>query len=255
MIQVRNLVYRGQNRPILDGLEFTVVKGAYTIITGPNGAGKTTLLRCLDRIIDDWTGDIILDGENLRLIPRRRLARCVAYVQQSNSLLPFTVKEYVRLARYPFLDRMSFFSRRDEEIVTESMETMQVTQFASRSLDSLSGGECQRVFLAAALAQEPQLLLLDEPTAMLDYHQREIIAELLQNLHTRHGVTIVEVTHDLNHAALSGTQVLLVSDGRIAYNGPAREVTNARRLKEIYGTDVELVRHPRTDVLMIVPSR
>ncbi|MDO5565375.1 MAG: ABC transporter ATP-binding protein [Planctomycetia bacterium] len=255
MIQVRNLVCCGQGRPILDGLDFAVTKGAYTIISGPNGAGKTTLLRCLDRIIDDWTGEITLEGESLRQIPRKRLARTIAYVQQTASFLPFTAKEYVRLARYPFLARLSFFSSGDEKIVTEAMETMQVMSFASRPLDSLSGGERQRVFLAAALAQEPELLLLDEPTAMLDFYQREVIAELLQNLHTQHGVTIIEVTHDLNHAALSGTQVLLLSESQIVYNGPACDVTRADRLKEIYGADVELVRHPRTDVLMIVPSR
>ncbi|MDD3586337.1 MAG: ABC transporter ATP-binding protein [Thermoguttaceae bacterium] len=255
MIQVRNLACRGSGRLILDGLNFAVAKGAYTIISGPNGAGKTTLLRCLDRIIDNWTGEILLDGKSVRVIPRQQLARTIAYVQQTTSFLPFTAKEYVRLARYPFLGRLSFFSSADERIVVEAMETMQVMPFAARSLDSLSGGERQRVFLAAALAQAPGLLLLDEPTAMLDFHQREIIANLLHDLHTKRGVTIIEVTHDLNHAALSGTQVLLLSEGRIVYDGPARDVTSPERLKTIYGADVELVRHPQTDVMMIVPSR
>lgn len=253
MLTVEHLSCTIENRRILSDVSFCVPAGSYLTVIGPNGVGKTTLLRCIDGIIQNWTGEIQLDGESVRTISRRQLARRVAYIQQTNTSPPFSVREYVRLARYPYLHRFSSFSKRDEDLVEQAMVRMEVVRFADRALSTLSGGERQKVFLAAALAQEPQVLLLDEPTSFLDCRQQEETGRLLGNLHREEGVTVIEVTHDLNHAAIHGDLMLAFRDGRIAFFGSPAEMMTPEVLQSIYQTQVCLVSHPETGIKMIVP--
>ena len=253
-LSVRDLNYRFGSRVLFEGISFDVMPGEYAAIIGPNGSGKTTLLRCILRILGDWGGSVAFDGVSVRKIGRKRLARRIAYVQQSlTTIFPFTVRQIVEMGRYPHLHPLTSLSDEDRRIVDESLEVMEVTHFAERKIDTLSGGERQKVILAAALAQQPDLMLLDEPTTFLDYKHQAEICRYLRQINQERKTTILEVTHDVNRAALEATHILAIAEGRVAFDGSPDDLMNAMQLQAVYRTNFELVNHPSLSKKMIVP--
>lgn len=238
---------------MLADVSFRIAAGEYMVVVGPNGAGKTTLLRCLVRILRG-EGSIALDGRPLEEYRQREVARLVAYVPQAgNWAAPYTVEQFVGMGRYPHLSPFSPLSPDDRRAVRDAMERTRTLGFADRTLDTLSGGERQQVGIAAALAQGARLLLLDEPTTFLDYrHQAEVLA-LLREANRETGVTILAVTHDLNHAALEADRALALRGGAVAYSGTARDLMQADVLRRVYGTDLLLVEHPAAPVSVVIP--
>ena len=228
------------SKRLLDSISFTLSGGGYTVVLGPNGAGKSTLLKCLVGIIGDYTGSIRLEGRDLRKIKRKSLARRIAYLQQiTTEGFAFTVRQIVETGRYPYLGSLSPVGEADREIVEQSMAELGVDSFADRNIETLSGGERQKVLLAAALAQEPELLLLDEPTTFLDYrHQREI-GETLARLHRERNVSILEITHDANRALDCAEQVVAMKSGRVLWTGPVEGLRDTLLLREIYDVPFE----------------
>lgn len=253
LVCIRGLSVRFGGQPVLSDVSFNIGAGEYTVVVGPNGAGKTTLLRCLVRILHG-EGTIELEGRPLQSYRQRDLARQLAYVPQAgNWAAPYTVEQFVAMGRYPHVSPFSPLGREDHRAVRGAMERTCTLQFADRMLDTLSGGERQKVGIAAALAQGARLLLLDEPTTFLDYrHQAEVLT-LLREANREAGVTILAVTHDLNHAALEADRAVALRDGRIAYCGTARDLMQPDVLRRVYATELLLIQHPTVPMRVVIP--
>jgi cobalamin transport system ATP-binding protein len=255
ILEIREFSLRLGKKEILRDVSFNVCRGEYLSIVGPNGAGKTTLLKCIDRLLAGGTGSIRVFGRPLESYGRRELARRIAYVPQADArALPFTVREFVLMGRYPYLSPFSSVDREGIQAVEEALERTATGEFAERRLDTLSGGERQKVYLAAALAQQADVLLLDEPTTFLDYRHQAEIRDVLARANEESGVTIVSVTHDLNRAVLDSDRIVALRDGALAFCGPPAEIMNAGALERIYRTAFLLVDHPQTHFPVIVPG-
>jgi iron complex transport system ATP-binding protein len=224
-----------------------VATGEIVGVLGPNSAGKTTLIRLLSRIVAPTRGTIEVDGTPLAAMARAEIARRVAVVPQDMPQgLPFTVRELVLMGRYPHAPRRFFETADDLAVAGTAMAATGVLDLAEARVGLLSGGERQRVALARALAQEPRLLVLDEPTAHLDLRYQAECAALLRRLNRERSTTIVLVSHDLNLAAALCDRLLLLADGRMAGLGTPDEVLEAALLTDIYGCEVTVERHALT---------
>ena len=254
ILEVHDLAISLGGRAILDRVSFQVRRGEAVAIVGPNGAGKTTLLKCLGGILAADSGEVRLEGQPLVNFSRKHLARRISYVPQADTQpVPFTVDEFVLMGRYPYLSPFSPVSREDRLVVDRVMEQTGIAGFASRRLDTLSGGERQKVYIAAALAQGGEVMLLDEPTTFLDYHHQEDICRLLQETTRNARQTTVSVTHDVNRAALESDRIIALRDGRVVFDGPPEAVMHHDTLANIYGCSFVLVEHPSRGMPMIVP--
>jgi iron complex transport system ATP-binding protein len=255
VIEVRNFSFRLGKKEILREVSFSVAAGEYLTIIGPNGAGKTTLLKCLDRILAGGTGSIEICGRPLASYAQKELAQRISYVPQADGrVFPFTVEQFVLMGRYPYLSPFSTIRREDWAAVHDALEETGTRQFSQRLLGTLSGGERQKVYIAAALAQGASVLLLDEPTTFLDYRHQAEIRDLLCRVNRRSGVTVVAVTHDVNSAALESDRIVALRDGSVAFCGAPQEVMRIDVLAQIYGTQLLLVEHPITGLPLIVPQ-
>lgn len=232
-------------QPILNGLDLSVERGEFLTVVGPNGSGKSTLVRTLTRALTPMAGRVLLDGRDLRKMRPRELARLLAVVAQETAVgFDFTVEEVVSLGRTPHLAPFRGETPRDRTVIEGAMRQTNTFHLADRLITRLSGGERQRVMVARALAQEPQLLILDEPTAHLDIaHQIELL-DLARRLNREVGLTVVAVLHDLNLAALYADRFFMMKEGRCwAEGGPADVLTEANVLA-VYGSRVKVIRHP-----------
>lgn len=230
----------GPARPFaMTGLDVSVARGEILGVIGPNSAGKTTLVRLVTRVLAARTGDILLNGRPLADLGPWELARAVAVVQQEiPAALRFTVEQLALMGRYPHAPARYFESGEDLAIAREAMAATGVLELASMSVDLLSGGERQRAILARALAQAPELLVLDEPTSHLDLRHQVECAALLERLNRARGTSILLISHDLNLAAQLSDRLLLLSGGRIARLGRPAEVLDEELLRSVYGCDV-----------------
>jgi iron complex transport system ATP-binding protein len=238
-------------------ISFDIRKGEFLGLVGPNGSGKTTLLRLLDRIYIPRSGHITLDGRDISQYPRTELARRLAFVpQEPGPQFPFTVLEMVLMGRAPHSRGKAFENSRDREIALEMLALTDIGHLAHQPITALSGGERQRVFIARALAQQPQILLLDEPNAHLDIaHQIEIF-DIIKKLNRESGLTVVSVSHDLNLAAIYSDRVAIIVCGSIAAVGTAAEVFTESRIQDVFRTPVVVDRHPsgNSPRITLIPS-
>jgi iron complex transport system ATP-binding protein len=222
-------------------------------IIGPNGSGKSTLLKIAAGLLRPNEGITSLFDRPMGRYTRREIARYVAYVpQETPSAFGFTAGSFVLFGRRPYHGPWPFDTPRDEELASEAMRATETDSFAGRPLVELSGGERQRVVIAAALAQEPSVMLLDEPTASLDLRYQIQILEILTRLNRERTITVVVVTHDLNHAALFFGRVIVLSDGRVVADGAPRDVLTPALVREVYHVGVSVGRHP-DGTPMLVP--
>jgi iron complex transport system ATP-binding protein len=246
---------RGAANWVLDGLTFEVEAGEILGIVGPNGSGKTSLLKLLAKVLRPHAGAMALFGRDLGTMPQIEVARTVAFVpQESPQVFPFTVMETVLMGRYPhhhgakWSAGFGWESAEDVLIAEQAMQSTDLTHLAGRSVMVLSGGERQRCLIARALAQAPQVLLLDEPTAFLDLqHQIEICA-IVRRLKEERGLTVVLVSHDLNLASQYCDRILMLKEGRLYRLGLPHEVIAVDVLRAVYGCDVLIDRHPESGV-------
>jgi len=254
-IEVRGFTYRIGRKPILRGVSLDMREGEFVSIVGPNGAGKSTLLKCLNRILPGGEGEIRVHGRPLGQYSQIELAKEVGYVPQVEGRNhPFNVYEFVLMGRYPHLSPFSSPAPADRAVVERAMEITGTACFAHRRVGSLSGGESQKVHIAAALAQQAGILLLDEPTAFLDpHHQAEIFA-ILAKLNREGRVTVCSVTHDLNRAALVSSRIVALRDGEVVYSGAPAGIMNDDALGSLYGKRFLFVPHPETGMPMVVPE-
>jgi len=229
-----------RTRPFaIEELSFDIAAGEIVGVIGPNSSGKTTLIRLLTRVLEPGSGEIRLEGVPVRRLSRVDLARRVAVVPQGIlPQFPFTVGELVLMGRYPHDPGRYFESPRDRTVAREAMEATGVLELADLPLDDLSGGERQRAVIARALAQEPRLLVLDEPTAHLDLRYQVEAATLLRRLNRELGMSILLVSHDLNLAAEVCDRLLLLNAGRAAAIGSPETVLDDALLAAVFGCEV-----------------
>ena len=237
-----------KTRPFaLSELTFEVAVGEIVGVIGPNSSGKTTLIRLLTRVLEPAAGEILLEGMPVGRLSRRDLARRVAVVPQGMlPQFPFTVGELVLMGRYPHDPGRYFESPRDRAIAREAMEATGVLELADLPLEHLSGGERQRAVVARALAQEPRLLILDEPTAHLDLRYQAECVRLLRRINAERGTTVLLVSHDLNLAAEVCDRLLLLSAGRAAAIGSPETVLDPTLLASVFGCEVVVDKNETT---------
>ncbi|MFD3519360.1 ABC transporter ATP-binding protein [Streptomyces sp. NPDC058653] len=243
------------DRTVVHELELAVPDGRVTVIVGPNACGKSTTLRALGRLMKPRSGSVLLDGAELAGIATRRIARSIGLLPQSPSAPEaITVADLVSRGRQPHQRWWQQWSEEDERAVTEAMARTDVTELAERSVDELSGGQRQRVWIAMALAQETDLLLLDEPTTFLDIaHQVEVL-DLVRRLNHDQGRTVVMVLHDLNQAARYADHLVAMKEGRIVAEGPPSEVVTAELVREVFGLESVVIPDPVTASPLVVPA-
>lgn len=236
----------GANK-VLDGLTFAFARGSFTGIIGPNGSGKSTLLRTLSRVLKPTSGAVLLNEQDLYELNAREVARKMSVVPQETAVnFTFTVEEIVMMGRSPHLGRFQAESEKDYALVHRVMDLTNTRHLAGRPITEISGGERQRVIVAKALAQEPEIILLDEPTSHLDINHQVEILNLLRRLNQEEHVTVVVVFHDLNLASQYCDSLLLMQNGRIYIMGKPDEVLTVDNIREVYGTSVLIRKHPVT---------
>lgn len=241
ILSSEHLSYQIEGKEILKDISLTFPEGKRTAIIGPNGAGKSTLLRLLAGLARPASGKVVLDGRDIHAIGRQKLAQNLAVLPQGASAPPdTTVRRLVDYGRFPY---RSYFRagnpQDDREAVEWAMAVTQVKDFESRQVMSLSGGERQRAFLAMALAQQPEILLLDEPTTYLDIaHQLEVM-QIIEEVNARYGMTVIMVLHDINHALQYADEAVVLANHRVVSQGRPDKVISVGLLADVFGVRAE----------------
>jgi iron complex transport system ATP-binding protein len=240
----------------LKDVSVSIQRGSLTGLLGPNGCGKTTLLKLLSGVLRPWGGEVALDGRPIDAITRRALARHVAVVpQETHPAFDYSVMEMVLMGRHPHLGAFQLEGPADLAIARDALDATGTRHLAARPYMTLSGGEKQRVIIAAALTQSPDVLLLDEPTASLDLGYQLEVAALLGRLNRERGVTMVLATHDLNLAASVCDTLVLMREGRVLQQGATRDVLTGPAIKQLYDVDADVEFHRRAGHLTVIPVR
>ncbi|MCS7116679.1 MAG: ABC transporter ATP-binding protein, partial [Nitrososphaerales archaeon] len=238
----------------LDGVSFSVNEREFVGVIGPNGSGKTTLLRTISGVLRPNVGTVLLDDWNIHNLKRFEVAQRMAVVPQITSTpFNFTVAEVVLMGRNPYIKRFEGERSKDFQVVERAMRLTNTLHLAERSIDELSGGERQRVIIARALAQEPSVMLLDEPTLHLDINYQIEIMELLRKLCKEDGLIVLAVLHDFNLAAKYCDSLILLDKGRIVSIGPVETVLTSENLKKVFQVDVVIKKHHITNSLYVIP--
>lgn len=242
------------DRAVLQGLRLELPPGRITAIVGANACGKSTLLRCLSRLLAPEQGRVLLDGKSVHRLPARELARRLGLLPQS-PLAPegITVADLVGLGRHPHHGLLSRWTHADDVAVAAALEATATADLADRAVDELSGGQRQRVWVAMALAQQTDVLLLDEPTTFLDINHQVEILDLLTDLNRERGATIVMVLHDLNLAARYADFLVAMREGRIHAAGTPAEVLTEAMVEDVFGLKSRIVDDPTSGKPMMLP--
>ena len=253
-------IYGGYTKePIIKGVSLQIQQGDFLGILGPNGGGKSTLLRLMSRALNPGEGKVMLSGKDISKINPKEVAKKIAFIPQLTLInFSFTVWEIVLMGRIPHLSRMKTEGKKDFAIAEEALRLTDIAHLKDRMIDTLSAGERQRVIVAKALAQEPTLLFLDEPTSHLDIGHQVQILDLLAELNYKNNLTIVMVLHDLNLASEYCKRIVLLGDGKIFKEGTPQEVLTYQNIESLYNTVVVVNKNPvnsKPHVLLVSRSR
>ena len=252
-VQLEHVFFAYSDGLVLQDANLSIKEGELVGLIGPNGSGKTTLLKVISGVLYPTQGEIQLDGFSLRRLKRKKVAQRIAMVpQQFHMPFAFKVEEVVMLGRTPFLRMLSEERKKELDIVNQAMEVVGIKPLGQRFFNELSGGERQKVILAMALAQQPKLLLLDEPTAHLDINHQVEILQLVRSLNEEQGTTVIAAMHDLNLASLYFRRLIMLKEGRIFADGMPREVLTPHLIQEVFSASVQVQSHPLTNVPHIV---
>lgn len=244
------------DRTIVDGLDLQLPPGRVTAIVGANACGKSTLLKAMARLLTPTSGHVLLDGKAIHRMPTKQVARVLGLLPQS-PVAPdgIAVSDLVSRGRHPHQGALARWTRTDDAAVARALEATDTAHLADRHVDELSGGQRQRVWIAMALAQETDVLLLDEPTTFLDIaHQVEVL-DLCSRLRIERGYTLVAVLHDLNMACRYATHLVAMRDGAVAAEGAPAEVITADRVEEVYGLACRVIADPETGTPLVIPKK
>lgn len=238
-LKVAHISYSYNDHQVLDDVSFEVETGQVLALLGPNGIGKTTLLKAFSRILEPQSGHTLIDGQDIFQLNASQRAKLIAYVpQHTDNLFPIHVADAVMMGRQPFVRFQP--SREDRRIVFGILEQLELSQFAFRNIDTLSGGEQQRVLIARALAQEPKLLLLDEPTSSMDIKNMLHTMDLIVNIVEKKHITAVVSIHDLNLASMFCDRFLFLNDHKVFACGRGDEVLTTKNLLDVYQVNTEI---------------
>lgn len=247
LLRIDNLSGGYYRKDIIKGLSLDINRGDFLVIIGPNGSGKTTFLRLLSRVLKLKEGNIFYQDQDITRMNLKEFCRSVAFVSQDIFTdFSFTVEELVLMGRIPHLARLQFETKRDIQIAQKMLALTDTLNLKDKRIDELSAGERQRVVIARALAQEPELLFLDEPTAHLDIGHQVQVLDLLQKLNQSRKLTIVMILHDLNLASSYANRIVLLDQGRVFKEGPPEAVLTYQNIEQVYKTVVLVNNHPVT---------
>ncbi|MCA9398774.1 MAG: ABC transporter ATP-binding protein [Candidatus Omnitrophica bacterium] len=254
-VELKNFAFRYDKGYVLNDINLSIAKGEYVSIIGPNGSGKSTLLKCLNRVVKGGEGTINIMGKSMFGYSQKELAKSVAYVPQHlSSAFSYTVDEFVTMGRYPYLKAFSPMTSEDQQAVEKAIQLTGLSDLRLRPLNQLSGGERQKTYLAAALAQEPDILILDEPTTHLDPKFQKDVQKTVCDVSRNLGITVLHVTHDLNHILTWSEKIVALKAGHVCYYGLSKDVMTADHLKNVFETDFHLLADPVEGHPIIVPE-
>ncbi len=253
MIKLVSVSFAYNGKKTLDDTNLHIAKGEFVGVMGPNGAGKSTMLRLMSKVLTPSQGQVWVDGNPLEEISVQDLARKMAVLPAETFLAyDFTVEEVVRMGRAPHLGFFSDGGPRDADIVEEALTAVGIENLRGRNIHSLSSGERQRVFLAQALAQEPQIFLLDEPTVHLDIQHQLQTFRILKEWNQKRGMTIVVISHDLNIAGQFCSRLVMLHEGAVVVDGPPKEVLTEQHIRRVYEIHAQVMAHPKTGLPAIL---
>lgn len=250
-----NIVAGYDKKIIINDINVVIPKNKISVIIGANACGKSTLLKTLARLIKPVSGKVTLDEKEISSFPPKELARILGLLPQS-PVVPegITVSDLVSRGRYPYQNFLKGLEKKDYEAVEEALEIMGITELSNRSVDELSGGQRQRVWIAMALAQQTDILLLDEPTTFLDITYQIEILDLLTDLNRKRGTTIVMVLHDINLSARYADYIFAVKKGELIAQGTPSDIISEELMKQIFGLDCAIIKDPVSGSPFIVPK-
>ncbi|GAA0277104.1 ABC transporter ATP-binding protein [Cryptosporangium japonicum] len=253
-LNVEQLSLGYRDRTVIEALDLTVPPGRITAIVGANACGKSTLLRSMTRLLAPRAGHVLLDGKAVHKIPPKELARTLGLLPQS-PIAPegITVADLVSRGRHPHQRVLARWSREDDRAVAAALDATSTAELADRSVDELSGGQRQRVWIAMALAQQTDVLLLDEPTTFLDVSHQVEVLDLLTDLNATRGTTIVMVLHDLNMAARYADHLIALAEGRLHAAGEPAQVLTEDTVRAVFGLDSRIITDPTSDKPLMLP--
>lgn len=241
-------------RTVISELDLEILPGKVTSIVGANACGKSTMLRAMSRLLTPRSGQVLLDGHKIHTMPAKKLAQTLGLLPQSPSAPEgITVSELVSRGRHPHQSLFSRWNREDDVAVAEALEATATTELIDRPVDELSGGQRQRVWIAMALAQRTDILLLDEPTTFLDISHQVEVLDLLTELNRDRGTTVVIVLHDLNLAARYSDQLVMLAGGKLFDSGDPATVLTAESIKSVFGIDSRVITDPVSNSPLMVP--
>ncbi|SEQ95560.1 ABC transporter ATP-binding protein [Piscibacillus halophilus] len=253
MLDIQNVSKSVDGKPIVQDIQLSIQKGKCIGLIGPNGAGKSTVVKLISALEKPSAGQIQFMGKDVQDWSVKKLAQHIAVLTQEGlAPYPITVYDAILMGRYPHLGFFQRESKRDYEIVEEVLKITDLTEFRDQLLDTLSGGERQRVAIAKAMVQQPELLLLDEPTTYLDIGHQLNILKLVQDWQKRDGLTVVMVLHDLNLAAQFCDELVLMDHGRVVRVGTSEDIIAKEMLESVYHANPEIIRHPKTNIPQIL---
>lgn len=234
MLKINNISFSyGEDKKILDDISLDVSQGDVLGILGINGAGKTTFIKCINNIFSPDFGTVKINGKDISSMTPKEIAQLIAYVPQYNGTFFYiNVLDTVMMGRLPYAGRS--YSKKDRDIVYNILEKMNLEKFAFRSISEMSGGERQRVFIARALAQQPKIIILDEPTSSLDLHNQLFILKIIEDLAKRDNLTIIMIIHDLNLASMFCSKLVMLKEGKIFAQGNSVDVLTEENISKVY---------------------
>lgn len=245
ILKIRNIGFRYEDKQVLDGINLDVHPGEIIGILGPNGSGKSTLLRVMDGVLVPQIGEIEINGKPYNRLSRKELAREVAMVSQEQHFrFSFSCIEVVMMGRFPHLTPMQFENKNDLSIAMDALSATHALEFLERSIHDLSGGERQRVLIARALAQEPRIMLLDEPTSFLDLKFKREIFRLVSSLSKEKGLAVVIVSHDIDLVSQYCSRVILLKKGSVYRTGTPDDVITSENIEDVYECPVLVDQNP-----------
>lgn len=255
ILQLKGVSFAYHRDPVVKHISMQVEPGEFIGVLGPNGSGKSTLLKLLGGILKPDSGTVLLKDKKLFEYKRKILAQSIAWLPQEHTMaFSYRVDEIVLMGRHPYLSPLTFEGQKDFDIADQAMRTTDTTHLSERQFTDISGGEKQRVMMASAMAQEPEVMLLDEPTTALDIKYQLEIINILERLNRNNGMTLILAMHDLHLASRFCRRLILIDQGKIVKDGTPEEVLQKEILETVYGVQLKVFHDPDDGSIMISPE-